>query len=605
MKGIIKGITQEEHIQKLQEKIKNLQEELKKTKEEINKILDDNLKTTKNESKEKLILQEKLKKTKNELEEKNKILADNLNLIKNESKEKIILQENLKKTKNELEIYKLNDYNEKYIGQKLEKFYDVVINIRSIRDLNIKEEGWPIKWNTNIKSTKEFLNSNKKLLKIGILGNGNIGKSFLLSRLFDEDIPSGFSVITEGLSLKINQENSYALLDSAGLQTPLLINEYNNENKNLTSEEKFEEYANLYRDKTQTENFIQHLILSLSEMLIIVVGKITFNEQRLINKIKGVLSNQKSKKPIFIIHNLFNFQTKEQVEEYIYDILMKSASFKLEKVEEPYKKDNQGLKRFSFIEKEEDSTYYTYHLLMAREHTIAGDYFNQYTYEFLRERFNDFPERGSLSILDEIKKKFVEWSGVLLEEKIKDENIIIKKENDIETKFIYEDILAENNDKNIEKKDKIIPKACLSNELGVLFYRSSGYEPSYNCYVENNLLVVKLEVPGNVNIDEVYASSKENAIVIEGCKNEDNEKDNEEETIKDENKNKDKLKNFYKSTRKFGKFKLIITYSNEIKIASEESIEDEEEKNTEPINGILTRRFRLIKRRKKNNIKIE
>ena len=188
-------------------------------------------------------------------------------------------------------------------------------------------------------------------------------------------------------------------------------------------------------------------------------------------------------------------------------------------------------------------------------------------------------------------------SGNLLEEKIKDENIIIKKENDIETKFIYEDNLAENNDKNNEKKDKIIPKACLSNELGLLFYRSNGYEPSYNCYIENNILVVKVEVPGNVTIDEVYASSKENAIVIEGCKNE----DNEEEIIKDEN-NRDKLKNFYKSTRKFGKFKLIISYSNEIQLASEESIEDEEGKNSEPINGILIRRFRLIKKRKNKKI---
>ena len=607
MKGIIKGITPEERLKQLEEKNKNLEDNLLKIKNELeekNKILADNLKTIKNKSKEKKAIQDNLEKIKNdlekknkilsnELEEKNKILEVNLKTIENKSKEQKTIQENLEKMENELKTYKLNDYNEKYIGQKLEKFYDVVINIRSIRDLSIKDEGWPIKWNQNIKSTKEFLNSNEKLLKIGILGNGNIGKSFLLSRLFNEDIPSGFSVITEGLSLKINQENSYALLDSAGLQTPLLIKD-NNENNNLNDED----YINLYRDKTQTENFIQNLILTLSEMLIIVVGKLTFNEQRLINRIKSVLSNQKSKKTIFIVHNLFTFQTKEQVDDYINDTLMKSASFKLEKVIEMNKTDDQGLKRFSLFEKDKDNSFYTYHLLMAREHTKAGDYFNEYTYEFLRGRFIDFPDRATLSILDEIKKKFVEWSGYLLEEKIKDENIIIKKENDIETKFIYEDILTEKDDKNNKKKGKIIPKACLSDELGVSFYRSSGYEPAYNCYVENNILIVKIEVPGNVIIEETYASSTENLIVIEGCKNE----DNEEEITKDENKNKDKLKEFYKSTRKFGKFKLMISYPNEIKIASEESIEDEEGKNFEPINGILIRRFRLIKKRKNKKI---
>jgi len=509
-----------------------------------------------------------------QLEEKNKALEDKL-----------------KEKENEFKEYKLNDYNEKYIGQKLEKFYDVVINISSIKDLSDKDKGWPIKWNRNIKSTKDILNPDKKLLRIGILGNGNIGKSFLLSRLFNEDIPSGFSVITEGLSLKINKEKLYALFDSAGLQTPLLINDNDTKNKSLDEEE----YINLYRDKTQTENFIQTLILTLCEMLIIVVGKLTFNEQRLINRIKNVLSNQKLKKPksIYIVHNLFNFQTKQQVEDYIEDTLMKSASFKLEKVEEMFKEDEQGIKRFIFVEKDKDNIFFNItHLLMAREHTIAGDYYNKYTYDYLSERFIDFHDRTPLSILDEIKKKFVEWSDYLLEEKIKNENIIIKKENDIESKFVYEDIQTENNDKNIEKKGKIIPKACLSDELGVSFYRSSGYEPSYNCYVENNILVVKLEVPGNVTIKDAYASSKENVIVVEGSKNEDNEEEKE-------NQNIDKLKGFYKSTRKFGKFNLIISYSNEIKIASEESIEDEEGKNPEPINGILIRRFRLIKKRKK------
>lgn len=38
-------------------------------------------------------------------------------------------------------------------------------------------------------------------------------------------IPSGYSVITEGLSLKYNEVDKYTILDSAGLQTPLLSDE--------------------------------------------------------------------------------------------------------------------------------------------------------------------------------------------------------------------------------------------------------------------------------------------------------------------------------------------------------------------------------------------
>ena len=126
------------------------------------------------------------------------------------------------------------------------------------------------------------------------MGKGNTGKSFLLSLIFKENITSEFIVITEGISIKINQENNYALFDSAGLQTPLFQNEKLS-NKHLDNEKEYREYASLYKEKTQTENFIQNLILHLSYMVLIVVGKITFNEQRLINKIKNELTNLKEK----------------------------------------------------------------------------------------------------------------------------------------------------------------------------------------------------------------------------------------------------------------------------------------------------------------------
>ena len=109
------------------------------------------------------------------------------------------LKEENKKLKKQFQIYKKNDYNEDFIKKALEDFYDVVINIKSISSLS-KEEGWPIKINKEFKVIKN--KELKDMFKIGILGNGNIGKSFLLSRLFNEKIPVGYSVLTEGLSIK-------------------------------------------------------------------------------------------------------------------------------------------------------------------------------------------------------------------------------------------------------------------------------------------------------------------------------------------------------------------------------------------------------------------
>ena len=484
----------------------------------------------------------------------------------------------------DLEEYKKLEYNPEFVGKQLEIFYDLIINIKSIRELSEKDKGWEIKWNKNINSTKEFIKDNKKLLNVGILGNGNIGKSFLLSRLFKEKIPSGYSVITEGLSIKINKDKFISILDSAGLQTPLLKFEEIKNDEN--------EYELLYRDKSQTENFIQNLILHFSDMLLIVVGKITFNEQRLINKIKKELENQNSKKPIFIIHNLMNFHTIAQVEEHINNTLLKSVSFKLEKVRD-IKKSKKNEERYYFIENDgKEKEFYIYHLIMAREMTEAGDYYNNYLYEFLEERFNEFPNRNSFYILDEIRNKFAEWSSEILEDPINIENIIIKSENNTEKRIIYEEI---NNEKNIPK---IVPKACLSDEIGTSFYRSSGYEPSYYYYNEGNkyLVIVFEFLQDLIEIEEVYADIDQNKIFIKGNKI---DAYKEKIIINDSVKNLNEIK-IKKNTCKFGKFNLTIPYENEIKLADEIPIDDN---NQEIPKGIKIFKFPLA-RRKENKKRI-
>jgi len=521
-------------------------------------------------------------------EMKNLNLKLNEDLIK-ERKEIMKLEkekENIKNQKiKQFENYKKNDYNEEYIGKKFEEFYDVVINIRSISSL-LTPEGWPIKWNINRKEVLKNINE-KNLFKIGVLGNGNMGKSFLLSRLFEEKIPSGYSIITEGLSIKHNYEKGFTILDSAGLQTPLLKDnekeddEKKDKNKNKLREsiieKDFKEYENLYKDKTQTENFIQNLILFLSDMILIVVGRITFNEQRLINKIKKEIElgnrDENKKKQIFIIHNLINFQTKKQVKEHIENTLLKSASFKLNRIKDIIKSQENKKEIFYFVENE--SEFQTFHLIMAREGTEAGDYYNQYTYDFLKEKFNNFTLRKPLSIIEEVKNRFVDWSSDLLEDKIENYNIeIIKDEkSEFEKSYVF---------KNKERENKtIIPKACISDELGFSIYRSNGYEPPYNYYTDDKYLILKLEIPGKVEIEDCYANLDTNEIIVKGNKNEDGENI--------------KLKN----TRKFGKFHLYIHYGSQIKIAEEDPFEDEkkEEKDKKGEDGIFLYKFKLVKRR--------
>ena len=263
-------------------------------------------------------------------------------------------------------------------------------------------------------------------------------------------------------------------------------------------------------------------------------------------------------------------------------------------------KDIKREGRSFYIEKRNDNNKDSdiYHLIMAREATEAGNYYNNYLYEFLRERFNDFPHRKALNILDEIKNKFAEWSIDLLEHKIEEKNVIIENDGQKETKYIYKE-----NDYEEKKRITLIPKACINDELGFVIYRSSEYEPFYTCYTDKDFLVIKLETLGNVKINDVYAELNLNQIFIKGIK----ERDNDTymtKAIKDVNSsnyNQSYIEGIklVKETRKYGKFNLIIPYGNEIKLATEIPVEDKNKEGEKLEEGIKIFKFPLAARRKK------
>ena len=127
-------------------------------------------------------------------------------------------------------------------------FYDVIVNIQSIKDII---RGWNIKFNKRITNYDEFIKikENEKVLKIGIIGNSNKGKSFILSKLSHIDLPFGTSIKTEGLSIKYPDLKEYknrkiVLLDSAGLETPVtrINNNVNEKEKKDENNENIEKH---------------------------------------------------------------------------------------------------------------------------------------------------------------------------------------------------------------------------------------------------------------------------------------------------------------------------------------------------------------------------
>ena len=165
------------------------------------------------------------------------------------------MQDIIKKKDEDLNQYK--DQSEKYEKKKSVDFYDVIIKINSIRNL---VDGWEISMNKKGEDNYDKF-SKKSFIRIGVIGNENKGKTTILKKLSDFDLPTGYSIKTEGLSIKYPQLKEYpnlkiVLLDSAGFETPVLnFKIKNNDNKN--SELEFLEKA---RDKSLTEVFLQIIL---------------------------------------------------------------------------------------------------------------------------------------------------------------------------------------------------------------------------------------------------------------------------------------------------------------------------------------------------------
>ena len=134
------------------------------------------------------------------------------------------------------------------------EFYDIIIDIKSIKDIC---KGWEIKMSKKAEEDYEKLKS-QKVIRIGVIGNANKGKSFLLSKISQMDLPVGTNIRTEGLSIKYPEnldkyENRrIVLLDSAGLETPVL---------NDNGEDEKDVFKEKSREKLITELFLQNYII--------------------------------------------------------------------------------------------------------------------------------------------------------------------------------------------------------------------------------------------------------------------------------------------------------------------------------------------------------
>ena len=160
------------------------------------------------------------------------------------NRELLIKKENeLKKKENENEMLKKNNEDllkntttkKEFLKEGIYNFYDVILEIESINKL--KKSGWKINYNENRKDVYEEI-IKMETLKIGVLGLNNVGKSFILGLISGVIIPTGWSIETKGISIKYTKgektgDSNICLLDSAGFETPLLLEDIEEDDKHI------------------------------------------------------------------------------------------------------------------------------------------------------------------------------------------------------------------------------------------------------------------------------------------------------------------------------------------------------------------------------------
>ena len=530
----------------------------------------------------------------NEIEQIKTLLKELKNkekIIKNKENELKIKEEQIDKKINYLE----NDLKQKQAkwdmqfsidikNNKAIEYYDVIVCIDSLLGI---ESGWKVKYSERGKEIYEKM-KNKELVKVGVVGLRNKGKSWILQKFLNKDLPKGTSIKTEGLSIKypneedIENNRNYILLDSAGTEEPLLDND--KKLLNMNQDEALNQLELIAKDKTSTELFLQQFITNTCDILLFVVGVLTYSEQKLLTKIQKILRQKKGYKKLFIIHNLQNFIKVKQVEDYIEEYLKHSATFSIKetiftKTDKNIPKSNKNIKYFVETFKknnEDDSTLQIYHLIMGNEFDEAGNYYNEFAINYLKDHLNSFTNIKSFPVIEKIKESFIKFSAEAFENPIKGNEVSIA--NDLTIK--------------LNEGKKIIFKKCFIDEMGFSNFFGSGFEPNF-CVTKNDEKInISFEASGKITkITPEYNISKDGNLIfsISG---------NKELKIFPLDQHNFKI---YENNMKQGNFNFIIKipFTDDIKLENPDEPSYIKGKTEDGNGGIYTFSYNLLKKKEK------
>ena len=372
--------------------------------------------------------------------------------------------------------------------------YDMIINIDSLKTQKI---GWEITINEKNKNLlKEIANCSL----VGFVGREKIGKTYLLNKLCEFDLPSGTNTNTRGLSLKYHKELNMLCLDSAGFQAPV----YYFEDKNLkrfnidkeSLKKNSEVQKEMINDRTLTDIFIQDFILDVCDVIVIMVGQLSQNDQKFIERI---VWKYQAKKKIIVVHNFSNLYQISDVENKIqmdiikaFDTIPRLIS-NTEVNEYIEKSDKKNCENIS-------------HLVLGVDWSESGKNYNNGTIKYLRDIIETTTERKPFDVIAKIQEFFAENYRLYLKFKKRPSNPVSLEFNKNEC------ALRIRTDEEFEVSNPIF------NSFGSLVTN-----PPYEVFEQKGLYIVLIELPDlkpeTVKMDIDNKNNEFNCLRVVGEKN--------------------------------------------------------------------------------------
>ena len=206
-------------------------------------------------------------------------------------------------------------------------FYDIVIDVRRL--LDVCSNGWAVAYDDQKEESyhKLFCSSLQSSV-VSIVGNFNVGKSFVLGLLTDDTFPRGNRVHTNGISIKFKNMDKeaeglagtgrfYWFVDTQGMNSPL-------DKRALQQQLKEQKLEDMLQESKALEDFLRQMLLEVSDVFLYVVGQITHRDQLELLLLQKAIHLSSSKKKIIVLHNLRDYTWEQMIKDEYIDGIQKT-----------------------------------------------------------------------------------------------------------------------------------------------------------------------------------------------------------------------------------------------------------------------------------------